>query len=83
MMTGRDLIIYILQNKLEDESVFKDGKFVGFISTAEAAFRFKVGVETVKTWYRLDVLKGIEVGDEIFIAADILSPPVINVDRRE
>jgi hypothetical protein len=83
MMTGRDLIIYILQNKLEDESVFKDGKFVGFISTAEAAHRFKVGVETVKTWYRLEVLKGIEVGDEIFIAADILSPPVINVDRRE
>lgn len=77
MITGRDLIIYILQNNLEDESVFKDGKFVGFISTAEAAARFEVGEETVKTWYKLDVLKGIEVGNELFIAADILKPPVI------
>ena len=79
MMTGRDLIIYILQNKLEDESVFKDGKFIGFISTAEAAVRMKVGEETIKTWYKLDVLKGIEVGNEILIAADILEPPIINV----
>ena len=28
-MTGRDLIIYILTNNLENEFVFKDGKFIG------------------------------------------------------
>lgn len=83
MMTGRDLIIYILQNKLEDELIFKDGKFVGFMSIAEVAVALKVGEETVKTWYRLGGLKGIEIGDEIFIAANFPSPPVYNVDRRE
>ena len=47
-MTGRDLIIYILQNNLEDEEIFKDGKFIGFVTLNEAAVRLNVGVETVK-----------------------------------
>ena len=41
-MTGRDLIIYILENGLEDEPVFKDGKFIGFITTGEAAVQCNV-----------------------------------------
>ena len=36
-MTGRDLIVYIMLNKLEDEQVFKDGKLLGFLTEAEAA----------------------------------------------
>ena len=35
-MTGRDLILYILTNKLEDEPILKDGKFIDFINIAEA-----------------------------------------------
>lgn len=46
-MTGRDLIIYILQNNLEDESVFKSGKFIGFIPAHEAAAKLGVGVATI------------------------------------
>lgn len=46
-MTGRDLIIYILENSLEDEPVFKDGKFIGFITDAEAAVRLKTGISTL------------------------------------
>ena len=34
-MTGRELILYILQNGLENEEVFKDGIFVGFIPEEE------------------------------------------------
>jgi hypothetical protein len=43
-MTGRDLIVYILQNNLENEPVFKDGKFIGFMTEGEAAEKFDVGV---------------------------------------
>lgn len=49
-MTGRALIIYILENNLENKEIFKDGKIVGFISVSEAASKFNVGVGTVKTW---------------------------------
>ena len=41
MMTGRDLIMYILNNSLEDEPVYDDGRVLGFISIVEAAAKFK------------------------------------------
>ena len=67
-MTGRDLIIYILQNNLENEEIFKDGKFVGFVTLNEAAVRLEVGVETVKVSISLGLIKGaIKLGDEYLI----------------
>lgn len=73
-MTGRDLIIYILQNDLEDELVFKDGKFVGFITEGEAAEKMDVGIATVRTLINHEMLDCIVVGDIIFIPADFTSP---------
>lgn len=29
-MTGKELILYILENNLEDSEIFKDGKFLDF-----------------------------------------------------
>ena len=55
-MTGRDLIIYILENRLENEQVFKDGKLLGFITVDEAALKFGVGPETIRLWCMLGVL---------------------------
>ena len=31
-MTGRELIVYILENGLENEPIFKNGKPIGFIT---------------------------------------------------
>ena len=39
-MTGRDLIIYILENNLENEPVYKDGRLLGFLTVTEAAVEF-------------------------------------------
>ena len=75
-MTGRDLIIYILENHLEEEPIFKNGKFIGFVTVGEVAVKLHVGEETVKAWYQLGVLKGIKVGDEIFILENIEHPHV-------
>ena len=45
-VTGRDLILYILSNNLEDEEVFKDGKLIGFLTAWEAAEKMNVGIAT-------------------------------------
>lgn len=66
-MTGRDLIIYILQNNLEDEQVFKDGRIMGFMSVEEASIKLNVGVHTVITWIVLDNIEHIRLGDHIYI----------------
>lgn len=66
-MTGRELMLYILANKLEDKPVFENGKFIGYYTLAEAAQHFNVGTETVKTWINRGMIKGIKVEQDIFV----------------
>lgn len=73
-MTGRELIIYIMQNNLEDEVVLKDGFFVGFMDENEAAVKLGVGVETIKAWYSLNWLNGFKVGEKLYFRKDISNP---------
>lgn len=73
-MTGRDLIVYILENKLEDRPVFDNGEFLGFVSVAEAAERCGVGIGTVCVWISQGLIYGIKVNDEIYVPADFKSP---------
>lgn len=70
-MTGREMIIYIMQNNLEDEIVLKDGFFTGFIDENEAAIKLGVGVETIKAWYALNWLSGIKIGEKLYFRKDI------------
>ena len=69
-MTGRDLIIYILQNNLEDKPVFEDGRLLDFMTVNDAALKFSVGTATIEAWYKLNMIKGVTVGDNIYILAD-------------
>ena len=66
-MTGRDLIIYILQNNLEDEEVIQDGNLVGFYSIEEFASDMYVGIETIKALIKLGKIKSVELGEKILI----------------
>lgn len=68
-MTGRDLIVYILQNHLEDVSI-TDDRFMNLITVEEAAMKFDVGVETVKVWYVYGIIQGIRLGDNLYILAN-------------
>lgn len=74
MITGRDLIVHILANGLENEPVIKDGKIIGFLTIAEAAAKFEVGEATVNAWYNLGVLDGFEIGEVIYISPNAKSP---------
>lgn len=73
-MTGRDLIIYILTNKLEDKLVFDNGRFIGFISEREAAEKMNVGIATIRAWINQGQLDCIVVGGLVYIPADFRSP---------
>lgn len=81
-MTGRDLIIYILENGLENELVFKDGTFIGFITVEEAALRMGTGVATIYALINLEMLDCVVVGDTVFVPADFKPPQILN-DRKE
>lgn len=67
-MTGRELIIYILKNGLENEEVFKDGKILGYVTVEEAALRTGFGPATIITWISMGILEGcIQIGTEWLI----------------
>lgn len=66
-MTGRDLIVYILSNHLEDEPVFLDKGFLNLLTADEAAVRMNVGPATIQVWFELGLLDGVMVGDELYI----------------
>lgn len=68
-MTGRDLIVYILENNLENEQIFKDGKLIGFMTIDEVAAKNNVGKETVLTWIKLGQVKFIIIDGIMHIPA--------------
>lgn len=69
-MTGRDLIIYILENHLEDELMFEDGRIPGFISIGEAAEKMNVGLATVLTLINREKLKCVVIGNALYIPSN-------------
>lgn len=73
-MTGRELIVYILQNNLEDRDIFMNGKFLDFMTVKEAAAKFEVGEATVKVWIKMNMLPYIQIGEDIFIPKDAKDP---------
>ena len=66
-MTGRELILYILENNLENEKVFNNGRFLGFLTAAEFAAKKDVGEETVRLWVNLGYIDGVIIYDELYI----------------
>ena len=68
-MTGKDLIIYILENNLENEPIVKDGVFVGMVPIDELAVRREVSVGTIKAWVELGLLEGVTIGDTFYLFA--------------
>lgn len=67
-MTGKELIIYILQNNLEDVE-FTDISvlFPNYYSIEKAAVKLNTGIETVRVLYTLGKLTGIEFNGNIYI----------------
>ena len=73
-MTGRDLIVYILENGLENEPVIKDGTFIGFLPAREAAVKLGTGAATVHAMIQLNQLEAAWINGGIHVPADLRSP---------
>lgn len=66
-MKGKDLIIYILENGLENEPVYKDGSFIGFLSVDAAAVKIGAGQFTVHALASMGKLDYIVIGTQMLI----------------
>lgn len=65
-MTGKEFIIYILENNLENEEIFENGRIKGFLTEEELAVKLGTGTETIRAWYMIGRIKGIKVGDKVY-----------------
>ena len=72
-MTGKDLIIYILSNNLENEPVFNKGKFIGYLTVDEVASEMNVGTATVYAWIQQGWMNCVILGGSVYIPADFRS----------
>lgn len=71
-MLGRDLIIYILENHLEDKPIFENGKPIGYMTATEAAAMFDVGLETIKVWNMTGAVSGIDIDGTLYVPCNII-----------
>ena len=75
-MTGKELILYILHNNLEDVIVLNGGVFIGFMTEEEVAVKFNVGTATVRAWYYCGRIKGTQIGDSLYFPKDVADPRI-------
>ena len=67
-ITGRELIMLILDNRLENDVLLT------LLSEEELAVRFEVGVATIKTWESLGMIHGWKIGDSLYFLKDTPDP---------
>ena len=69
-MTGRELIMYILENHLEDKDILSPNNGLSyhiFIREDAAAVECNVGVATIKAWCKQKYLDHVSSGGVIYI----------------
>lgn len=67
MLTGKDIIVYILENDLVNTEFVADKIFDDlFIGASEVAEYFGVGVATIEAMYKLKRIRGIKINGELY-----------------
>lgn len=84
MITGKDIIIYILENDLVDKVVILESDISDiFLTMEEVAVKFGVGVAVVEALYELGMIKGYTIGDRLYFSKTIENPKgVAKVNER-
>ena len=73
-MTGKELILYILENDLLDEEVIQGCVPIFLMSIEEAAAKFNVGPLTVRAWTLEEEIKSEYINDRIYIYRNAEDP---------
>lgn len=66
-MTGRELIMFILENHLEDVLIFDGENMRGFVTLDEAAVMMNYGIYAVKALYEIGKIPGFVMNGTIYI----------------
>lgn len=66
-MTGRDLIIYILKNGLEDKEVFDGENMLGFETLTEAASRNNCGEASILVLCQMHHIPIVNINGKSYI----------------
>ena len=72
-MTGKDLIVYILQHDLEDCEI-DDILSNMFLNESQLAAKVKVGVGTIRAWREMKRIKGITIKGIVYFYTDTKDP---------
>ena len=66
-MTGRELIVYIMQNHLEDEPIYKNGTFIGLLTVHQAAVKMGVGPATITALVESGNLNAVKLYENLLL----------------
>lgn len=73
-MTGRELIIFILENNLEDVSIFDGDMLPGLMTLDEAAVKWHSGRNTLKALFEMGKIPGVIIDEKIYIHKSVENP---------
>lgn len=74
MITGKDVIMFILKYDLVNEKIFADGIIdKALVHSSKVAEYFGVGVATIKAMYEMGTLHGFEIDGELYFPRAILN----------
>lgn len=72
-MTCIDLVKYIINNNLENEPVFKNGTFVGFVPAEAAAMMLGVGIATIEALGHMNKIEYVKIGNVPYVSINSLN----------
>lgn len=70
MITGKDIITYILENDLVNEPVISNVSDI-LATPEEVAVKFGVGPAVVETMYELGLIKGFNIGGKLYFSKSL------------
>ena len=73
-MTGRELIIFILENHLEEVSIFDGDTLPGLMTLDEAAVKWHSGRNPLKALFEMGKISGVIIDEKIYIHKNVENP---------
>lgn len=77
MITGKDVIMFILKYDLVNEEILPEKLFIensAFLTIEGLAAKLGVGVATIKALYEAGMIFGVELGGMIYFSKDTELP---------
>ena len=73
-MTGKELILYILQNDLENEVVIKEKKKEQMRNEEDDAVKFGLGKTKINSWSIYGIKKKKKIGEHLYFLRNTTDP---------